>query len=211
LAEINVLSGSALDLNAYAKALGQEHGEEYDIVYGWRTSPNGVDNWTFQSGEETNEITFIPPPTSDVTQTVKIQNIFYIQCVATFTYSDLEEGIIIPKTVRPLVRGYSPSLKVTVDPSPTNLSGTPGNGRVTLFWTTPVAVSGDPVTDYRVEYKTPAASTWTTFNDGTSTVTSAVVTGLTNGTGYIFRVAAVYSIDSIIYSANTGTITPSAT
>jgi hypothetical protein len=209
LAEMVIFAGTVLKLSAFAKAIGEEHGEEYDVVYSWRESPNGVDNWTFKGGANTNTIEYSPPITSAVDGGVRIQNIFYIQCAATFTYSDPGKGVI-SKTIRPLVQGYSPSMKVTVDPSPRNVSGTPGNGRVTLSWTAPVD-TGTSVTDYRIQYKTATGSTWSTFNRTTSTATSAVVTGLTNGTGYVFRVAAYYNVNTIIYSAITGTITPSAT
>ena len=58
-----------------------------------------------------------------------------------------------------------------------------GSGEVALSWTAPVANGGSAITDYVVEYSTNGGSSWSTFADGTSTVTSATVTGLTNGDG----------------------------
>jgi hypothetical protein len=211
LEEIAILSGTQIEINAFAKAIGEEHGlDEYDVSYGWQQGPDGINNWSFLS-EDTNKLTFEPPAVYEDAQ--KVQNFLYLRCVGTFTYSDPANGRVIEKTIRPLVRGYSPSLKLIVDPAPRNVSGTPGNERVTLSWTSPVAVygGGSSVTDYRIQYRTVNASTWTVFNDAVSTATSAVVTGLTNGTGYVFRVAAYYNADNITYSAKTGTITPSAT
>src|SRR5690606_22137806 len=48
-----------------------------------------------------------------------------------------------------------------------------------------------PITDYRIEYSTDNGATWTLFDDGVSTTTSATVTGLTNNRPYLFRVAAI--------------------
>ena len=65
---------------------------------------------------------------------------------------------------------------------------------------------GSAITDYVVQYSINN-STWITFNDGVSTATSATVTGLTNGTLYYFRVAAVNSVGTGPYTSSV-TATP---
>ena len=84
---------------------------------------------------------------------------------------------------------------------PTALTSTRGNAQVALSWTAPTNTGGFAVTDYKVEYKTSAGSTWNIFADGTSTGTTATVTSLTNGTGYDFRVSATNSIGTGSVSA----------
>ena len=79
----------------------------------------------------------------------------------------------------------------TVPGAPTGLTATPGSTQVTLSWTAPITNGGSAITDYVIEYSSNDGSSWTTFTDATSTVTSATVTGLTNGTAYTFRVSAV--------------------
>lgn len=90
---------------------------------------------------------------------------------------------------------------------PTNLSATAGNALANLSWTAP---TGSIVRDYTIQYSSNSGSTWTTFNDGTSTSTTAVVTGLTNGTSYIFRVASTNGAGSSIYLTSSTPVTPIA-
>lgn len=93
--------------------------------------------------------------------------------------------------------------------APTSVSGTAGNAQVTLSWTAPSGVASQtPLTDYVVQYATSPFSSWITFADGTSTATSATVTGLTNGTAYQFRVAAVNAIGTGSYSSASSSVTP---
>ncbi len=83
----------------------------------------------------------------------------------------------------------------TVPGVPTSLSGVSGNTQMSLSWTAPVSNGGSAITDYIVDFKlNTEPTTWTTFNDGTSTSTSATVTGLTNDVLYNFRVKAVNAI-----------------
>jgi len=95
-----------------------------------------------------------------------------------------------------LYAGNSKSFTITVSATapaaPTGLTGTPSNGSVALSW---IAGSngGSAITDYLIQYSTDQ-STWSTFADGTSSATSATVSGLTNGTQYFFRVSAANAL-----------------
>lgn len=98
-----------------------------------------------------------------------------------------------------LATSVSKSFEVLADPivttvpdAPLNLSATPASGQVTLSWTTPSIDGGAPVVDFIVQYK--VGTSWIPFNDGLNTLTNVVVTGLTNGTSYDFKVAAVNSV-----------------
>jgi hypothetical protein len=86
-------------------------------------------------------------------------------------------------------------------------AGTPTNTTVPLSWTAPSAGSS-PITDYLVQYRVAGASSWSTFADGTSTTTSATVTGLTAGTAYELHSAAVSAVGMGPFSA---TITATTT
>jgi hypothetical protein len=96
-----------------------------------------------------------------------------------------------------------------VDNVPYALTGTIAGqaaGSVVLNWYAP-ANSPASLTDYVVQYKLSSATSWTTFSDGTSTATTATVTGLTSLSVYDFRVAAVIGGTTGSYS-NTFTIDP---
>ena len=61
---------------------------------------------------------------------------------------------------------------------------------MTLSWTAPADNGGSDITDYILRY-TEDGTNWNVFNDGLSTATSGIVTGLTNGQAYNFKIAAV--------------------
>jgi hypothetical protein len=95
---------------------------------------------------------------------------------------------------------------VTVPGQVTNVSGTAGDTQVSLSWSAPDN-GGASITDYVVQYSTNGGTNWTTFADGTSGDATAVVTSLTNGTAYTFRVAAVNSAGTGSYSS-AASVTP---
>ena len=95
----------------------------------------------------------------------------------------------------------------TVPGAPTGLSGTSGNAQVPLTWTAPASDGGASITGYVIEY-TPSGGSASTVSTG-STTTSYTKTGLTNGTAYTFRAAAVNSVGQSAWSSS-ATVTPSA-
>lgn len=105
-------------------------------------------------------------------------------------------------------RSFSLPLK-RLSGHPTNVFGEEGNTQVKLSWEAPANNGGNPITDYLIQYSSNAGKSWSIFNDGTSVATKTVVTNLSNGVAYIFRVAAVNSNGTGSFSENSSSITPS--
>jgi hypothetical protein len=95
---------------------------------------------------------------------------------------------------------------------PTGVGATAGNGQALVSWTAPTDNGGAAVSGYDVEYSSNAGSTWasasSTFHANTST--TQTVSGLTNGTSYQFRVAAINTHGTGAYSTPSTAITPVA-
>jgi hypothetical protein len=95
----------------------------------------------------------------------------------------------------------------TVPGIPTGVTATAGNAQATVSWTAPVSDGGSPITNYVVTpFIGAVAQTPTTVGN----VTSTPVIGLSNGTTYTFKVAAVNVIGTGSQSAASNPVTPSA-
>ena len=95
----------------------------------------------------------------------------------------------------------------TVPGAPTSVVATAGNATAHLTWAAPGSNGGSAITNYQV---TPFIGTTgqTPVLTG-STATSFTVTGLSNGTTYTFKVAAVNSIGTGANSAASNAVIPS--
>ena len=74
---------------------------------------------------------------------------------------------------------------------PTALVATAGNGQVSLSWAAGASQDESPTYDYTIQYSSNGGTSWSTFAHTSSASTSITVTGLSNGTTYLFKVAAV--------------------
>jgi len=129
--------------------------------------------------------------------------------VASTTVSGLTNGTTYSFRVSALntVGSGAASTSVTSTPAsvptvPQALVATASNGQVLLAWSAPASTGGSAVTGYRIERSTDGI-TWNTISSGIAG-TTYTVTGLTNGTTLMFRLAATNSIgDSAMTSAVT--------
>jgi len=71
---------------------------------------------------------------------------------------------------------------------------------IPLTWGEPSSTGGQPITDYRIEYRQTGQPSWATFSDGVATSLSTTVTSLSNNQSYDFRVSAINNIGTSLPS-----------
>ena len=95
--------------------------------------------------------------------------------------------------------------------APTSPSGTAGDGQVALTWTAPDDTGGLTLDRYETRYSSDGGSTWSSWATTGSITTAVTVTGLDDGTGYVFQVRAVNANGAGDASTSTTTLTPTGT
>jgi hypothetical protein len=96
----------------------------------------------------------------------------------------------------------------TVPDAPTSLTATAlSSSEIYLSWTAPNN-GGSAITDYIIEYKLSADTSYTTFRDHVTGKTGGTVTGLASGLSYDFKVSAINGIGTGPAS-NVASATPS--
>ena len=100
----------------------------------------------------------------------------------------------------------------TVPGTPAAPTGTSANASVALSWSAPASNGGSAVTGYQVQVSTSAAGSYASAAGCTSAATSAsttcTATGLTNGTAYYFKIAAINAAGTGTQSAASSSVTP---
>jgi hypothetical protein len=103
-----------------------------------------------------------------------------------------------------------PEPTVTAPSAPTNVVATAGTALASLSWTAPSSNGGAAITNYVIQFSSDNGSSWTAVNRTASTATTATVTGLLSSTNYIFRVAAVNSVQTSGFSTQSNSVRPLA-
>ena len=89
----------------------------------------------------------------------------------------------------------------TVAGAPAKPVLTAGVKKITVKWAAPADNGGRTITAYRIQRSTNG-TTWTTLTSvGSAATRTYVATGLTTGTKYYFRVAAINSVGVGAFSA----------
>lgn len=104
--------------------------------------------------------------------------------------------------------GYVEEDSCLISNPPGAPSVTAAEDRVTLSWAPPAVDNDCPIAGYQIQYATsPYTSYQTVVANTGSTSTTYTVAGLTYGTTYVFRVAAIYSTGVDSYSGPSEEVT----
>jgi len=90
---------------------------------------------------------------------------------------------------------------------PTGVVATAGDGKAFVTWKAPTATGGAEHLGYMVQFSSDGGKTWTTVAPRFSE-THAVVPLLTNGSPYVFRVAAFNRAGQGAFSEPSATVVP---
>ena len=130
--------------------------------------------------------------------------VFEVRGVNALGYGPVETASATPAPSPPRPPPPPPGPRQTVPSAPRNLLAEGGDGQVKLTWEAPENDDGSAITDY--EYRINRRNPWISID---STDTAHTVTGLVNGTEYVFEVRAVNRIGKS-FSSNRAEATPEA-
>ena len=100
----------------------------------------------------------------------------------------------------------SPAAPVTAPSAPTGISAAAGNSAATVSWTVPATDGGSPISSCSVIPYVGATAQAATV--APAPATSALVSGLTNGTAYTFVVTATNTVGTSPVSGASPVVTP---
>jgi titin len=132
--------------------------------------------------------------------TVAVPNgVIYVFRVAAVTAGGVGAFSLNSGPLTPFSRAAKPA-------APTALVGIGSGGTIALSWVGSPTNAGGRVSDYVIQYRLSTSSRWVTVRDGVSSSTSAIVSRLVAGRGYVLRVAAKNLAGQGAFSAETSEV-----
>jgi len=167
------------------------YGKNGDVFVVIRYTSAGMLDTSFGGGDGIVTTNFLFKPDDDNARGIVIDSEGRIVVVGE---ADMDAGIFDDFGVARYLSEDS------VPAAPTGVFALSSDGLLAVTWAAPstcwncaTAVGGASITDYLIEYSSDGGLNWSTFSDGTSATAAVIVTGLSNGVGYVFRVSAVSS------------------
>lgn len=103
------------------------------------------------------------------------------------------------------------STSLPSDPTDVDVDGINTNQAASLSWTAPDSSGSSSISEYVVRHSTDGGATWTLAPTTTSLSTTRTISGLTNGSTYLFQVAAVNESGRGPFSVPSAPYTPRPT
>ena len=199
--------GAPTDLSATASGTTQidlswtapaDDGGSPITTYGIHVSPDGRTDWRTRAGNPNttySQIQLAPGTTRYYrVSAANAHGLSAFSNIASATTDTTGTGTSVPGgggTDPPGGGGGGGGPRQTVPDAPTNLLADATDGAVTLTWEAPEDDGGSEITDYEV--RIDQTGEWISIG---STDTTHTVTGLVNGTEYVFQVRAVTAAGS---------------
>ena len=171
---------------------------DQQVTLRWRAPPNdGGDPITHYEYEQDGSGIWISTGSTDTSHTVMGLNNGQTYMFRVRAVNALGNGAVMTLEATPSPSsgrgggggGGGGGPRETVPDAPINLLAEGGDGQVKLTWEAPEDDGGSEITDY--QYRINGRNPWTSIG---STQTTHTLTGLVNGTAYVFEVRAVNRI-----------------
>jgi prepilin-type N-terminal cleavage/methylation domain-containing protein len=128
-------------------------------------------------------------------------------CDATQALADINQ--VTPATTTTTTTTTTVVIAMVAPLSPASLAVSPGNASAVATWVAPSNHGTSPITGYTLQYSSDSGASWITASSSITTL-SYSLTGLTNGSPYLVRVAATSSAGTSPYTSPIS-VTPAAT
>ena len=189
------------------------------------TIPGAPTNVTANAGNTTASISWTVPASNGGSMITSYN--LYVYNLTTSSATEITGITSNPYTITGLIDGDSYDFQVsavnangegplsvtsnsttpsTTPNAPTGVTATAGNAQATVSWTAPTNNGGSPITSYSLYIYNGSTLVGTVLG---VTSMSANVTGLTNGTAYNFKIAAVNADGTGPQSTASNVVTPS--
>lgn len=198
--------------------------------FGGGTAPGPPTNLSSIEGNRQLSISFTPPEfdggltiinyeysiRTSVNPTAPWVAFSPVDITSPVTIGNLDNGVQYYIKLRAVnsLGGGTESEELSTNTSPYTIAGkptitglTPGNGSVYVTYSAPASDGGRAITNYYIQYSSNSGATWSSPIESGNDL-NHTVTGLSNGTSYIFRVYAVTVAGNGQISDNSSSSTP---